>query len=83
MLVASVASHPPVGLSDHVTIIFSVAIAFKAETAKCATEKPKITRKYQWANANFDAMSVYLYSIDWMQVIHTNPSASSMCHYVD
>jgi len=46
MLVASVASHPPVGLSDHVTIIFSVDIAFEAETAKCTTKKPKITRKY-------------------------------------
>jgi len=78
MLVASVASHPPVGLSDHVTIIFSVAIAFEAETAQCTTEQPKITRKYQWANANFDAMSVYMYSIDWMQVIHSNPSAISM-----
>ena len=66
MLVASVASHSPVGPSDHVTIIFSVAIAFEAETVKCTTEQPTISRKYQWANANFD-----LYSIDWMQVIHT------------
>jgi len=60
------------------SFIFSVAIAFEAETVKCTTKQPMITRKYQCANANFDAMSVYLYSIDWMQVIHTNPSASSM-----
>ena len=53
------------GFSDHVTIKFSVAIA--SDTESCVVELPITIRKYQWADADYQAMTsltAYLSSID-------------------
>jgi len=71
MIITNIAPLPPVGFSDHVALEFSVAIT--ADVGNCDAEQPREICKYIWASADFDAMSEFLTSIDWMHVIHTNP----------
>jgi len=63
-----------VGFSDHVALEFSVAVT--AGVGNCDAEQPRESHKYKWASADFDAMSMFVSSIDWMHVIHTNPRGS-------
>ena len=76
MLVTNVTCDSPLGFSDHATVTFSVAATLNTDT--CVTKSCSTVRKYKWANADFEAMSVHLSSIDWMQVIYTNTSGCSM-----
>ena len=73
MLITSITSHPPIGYSDHVTVQFSVAVNLVART--CITVESGTKCTYQWHNADFEGMSAYLNTVNWISVIHANPSA--------
>lgn len=75
MLVSYVVSHPPIGFSDHAALEFTVTVS---PISNCDVEQPSTTLKYQWAKTDFQAMSMYLSSIDWKYLVYTNPSGSSM-----
>jgi len=73
MLITSITSHPPIGYSDHVTVQFSVAVNLVART--CITVESTTKCTYQCHNAEFEGMSAYLNTVNWISVIHANPSA--------
>ena len=55
----------PFGNSDHSQVIFSLF-------NDCVDEVNDATSKrYDWANADYDGMSAYLSGIDWLSVLTT------------
>jgi len=69
-LINTVASDPPLGLSDHLVVKFSMVLNFNV--VSCPVEN-----KLNWSKANYEAMELYLSSVDWQSLLLCNPNALS------
>ena len=65
---------PPIGLSNHLTINFTLAL----ETAEAISNSVPNTIRYRWFMADFDAMQAFLLDVDWQSMICHNPSATAI-----
>ena len=64
----------PFSTSDHCQVEFSV-FNDCAATAECRDE---IVKRYDWSSADYDAMSNYIASVDWLSLLSTNLTADNL-----
>jgi len=74
--ILEVSHHPLFVTSGHDSISFSLFFECK-ETNNSYVE---VTDKYCLYNANFDAMTLMVQSIDWLRFIYTNPSDNNFLY---
>ena len=70
----------PIGTSDHSSIRFELLVASRHRINGSRSSERRVSNvKYNWHQGDYDAISVFLSGIDWLSVIHSNPSALVMC----
>ena len=69
----------PIGASDHSSIRFELMIASRPRINSSSNMEQLISNvKYNWHQGDYDAICMFLSGIDWLSVIHSNPSALAM-----
>jgi hypothetical protein len=70
-LISTIAADPPLGLSDHLIVKFSMML-------NCINlGQAQNSRQLNWSKADFDAMELYLTSVNWQSMLLYNPDALS------
>ena len=75
-LIRSVASYPPFGHSDHCVIQFFISLMFDWQPND-VHDSDSVTR-YNWMQADYDSMHIYLSCVDWLSMVCLNPCAQSL-----
>ena len=72
-IVTSIRPDIPLGASDHVIIHFSIALA--DDYSHYSTEQ---NYSRNWLSADYDAIELYLSSVDWFNLVALYPSAADL-----
>ena len=65
----------PIGDSDHSSVRFELLVSSRPRINNYHNEQPVSNVKYNWHQGDYDAICMFLSGIDWLSVIHSNPSA--------
>lgn len=68
----TVSERPPLGLSDHSCIEFSLLVDTTGDVSADSS------CYYKWHSADFDAITCYFAHVDWYQLVYNSPGAHDM-----
>jgi len=86
ILVSSISVQPPFASTDHDSVDFELLLPSTTESG-ANINTAQTSKHYLWSRVDYQAMSEYLYSVDWSQMFTTNLTPdniwSAFCERLD
>jgi len=87
ILMSSICVQPPFSSSDHDCVDFELVLPSSELSGDISRPSTETYKHYKWTETDYDAMSEYLYGIDWSQMFAVNLTPdtlwSAFCERLD
>ena len=78
ILMSRINVQPPFSSSDHDCVDFELMLPSSESCSDASRPTAQTYKRYNWAETDYDAMSEYLYDVDWSQMFTMNLTPDSL-----